>query len=182
MSDRPPALCYVGRMIRSVLALAVLLTATACTRPAPVPPPPTGLKTIGVAPPANRTGQALIVRGNDGVLGELLEQRKQTVPDVLGAEARKQLELRGFRVPTTPGSAPAVLQMDLRRWQPDPELKHVLVDITASLVEGKDRVLWTVTRERWNVDTKGSSQAEAYDNAAEAVVEELLRGWAPGLG
>lgn len=169
-------------MTRTALMLAALVAATACTRSAPQPPPPTGLRTVSVAQPTNKTGQALLIRGDGGVLGELLEERKTTVPDALAAEARKQLKGRGFGVTSAPSGTTPVLRMEVRRWQPDAALTHVLVDITASLVEGPDRVLWTTTRDRWNVETKGSTQAEAYDNAAEAVVDGLLDGWQPGLG
>ena len=190
-------------------ALAVLLVAAACARPAP--PAPADLpRAVSVLPPANRTGDALLVAGASLLEQYALRTDRVTVPDVVASEARVQLARHGFTVTpadevdgaTTgraPGSAAAAaeiasraklpglaLYLEIRGWEPDAPThpSFVLVGMVASLVDpATGHVVWTGERRTAPVATPGEvALGSAYVTAARKVTEELLARLAPGRG
>ncbi len=130
-----------------------------------------------------------------------------TVADVLAAEARSQLEQRGFTVASAyaveaavgkffPGSpqeaaeliarsklADTALWIEITRWEPDMMLhpKVVLVALEASLIEAATgNIVWSMHRSLRPTPTPGAvSLWVAYMIAAREVVEELLSPWGP---
>jgi len=128
-----------------------------------------------------------------------------TVADVLAAEARSQLERRGFTVaaadavevalgkspPDNPQEAAELvarskladtaLCIEITRWEPDLLIqpKLVLVALEASLVDAATgNIVWSVHRSLRPAPTPGAvSFWAAYMIAAHEVVEELLAGW-----
>lgn len=142
-------------------------------------PPPTGVRTIAVAPPVNRTGSELVVAG-DWYLERLLGARRATAADVVGAEAARLLGEHGFDVvpPGTPGAAE--LRVTLRRFDADvPHDEYVVADVDAVLT-ADDRTLWSTSRRSWIVPTRGApSVAESWAMAARAVAQSLVDGWRP---
>jgi hypothetical protein len=181
--------------------LPLLLLAGACARPAP-PPPPDMVRTVAVLPPANRTGDALLVAGTSLLEQYALRTERVTVPDVLASEARLQLARRGFtvvaaedvesatqgRAPGSPEAAAEIasraklaglaLYLDVRRWEPDAPThpSFILVSVTASLVDpATGRVVWRAERPTGPVATPGEvARGPAYVTAARKVIEELL--------
>lgn len=181
--------------------LPLLLLAGACARPAP-PPPPDMVRTVAVLPPANRTGDPLLVAGTSFLEKYAFRSDRVTVPDVLASEARLQLARRGFtvvsadevegatqgRAPGSPEAAAEIasrgklaglaLYLDVRRWEPDAPThpSFVLVGLTASLVDpATARVVWSAERRTAPVATPGEvSLGPAYVTAARKVMEELL--------
>jgi hypothetical protein len=181
--------------------LALLLLLAACGRPAP-PPPPDMPRTVAVLPPANRTGDPLLVAGTSFLEKYALRTDRVTVPDVLASEARLQLARRGFtvvpgeevdqvtqgRAPGSPEAAAEIasrgklpglaLYLDLRRWEPDAPThpSFVLAGMTASFVDpATGRVVWSAERPTGPVATPGEvALGSAYVTAARKVMEELL--------
>jgi hypothetical protein len=79
-----------------------MLTLSCALRPL-APTPPVLAQTVAILPPNNRTGDPLVVGGESLWDVFFTQSRQTTVADVLVAEARAQLEQRGFRVvPTYP--------------------------------------------------------------------------------
>jgi hypothetical protein len=185
--------------VRSAVAVIVLLAA--CARPASAPPPAL-VHTVAVLPPANRTGDPLLVAGASFLERYALRTERVTVPDVLAAEARGQLARRGFTVvpaadvdAATEGRAPAsaegaaeiasrarlpglALYLDVRRWEPDAPTHpaFVIVAMGAALVDpATGGVAWSAERRASPVATPGEvTLGEAYVTAARKVTEELL--------
>jgi len=179
-----------------------LLVAAACGRPAPEPLPADIVRTVAVLPPANRTGDALLVAGTSVLEKYALRTERVTVPDVVASEARVQLARHGFSVVAAdeverateghePGSADAAADMaahaklgglalyvEIRRWEPDAPTHpaFVLVALTASLVDPTTRrIVWTANRPTAPVATPGEvAIGAAYVTAARKVMEEVL--------
>jgi hypothetical protein len=177
------------------------MLAAACSRPAP-PPPRDLVRTVAVLPPANRTGDPLLVSGASFLERYAFRSDRVTVPDVLASEARFQLAHRGFTVVPaddvesatqgrTPGSPEAAaeiasrgklpglaLWLDVRRWEPDAPTQpsFVLVALTASLVDpATGRVVWSAERRTAPVATPGEvTLGSAYVTAARKVIEDVL--------
>jgi hypothetical protein len=180
----------------------LVLVVAACGRPAAEPPPANIARTVAVLPPANRTGDALLVAGTSVLERYALRTERVTVPDVVASEARVQLARRGFSVVPPdeveramgghePGSADAAADMaaqaklgglalyvEIRRWEPDAPTHpaFVLVALTASLVDpASHRVVWTANRPTAPVATPGEvAIGAAYVTAARKVMEEVL--------
>jgi hypothetical protein len=192
---------------RSVLWILLSVFALSCTR-APLPsPPPSPVGTIAVLPPNNRTDDPLLVASDSFWDPYAPRAKPVTVADVLAAEARLQLERRGFTVTPvetveralgthTPGSPQEaadlaaqgklegnVLYIEIKRWEPDMPLhpQWVLVALEASLIEvATGRVMWTAHRALQPTPTPGAiSRWVAYMIATRAVTEELLSPWGP---
>ena len=181
--------------------LPVLSLIAACARPLP-PPPADMVRTVAVLPPANRTGDPLLVAGTSFLEKYALKSDRVTVPDVLASEARLQLARRGFtvvsaddverategRAPGSPAAAAEIafrakltglaLFLDVRRWEPDAPTHptFVLVGLTASLVDpATGRVVWSAERRMSPVPTPGEvALGPAYVTAARKVVDEVL--------
>jgi hypothetical protein len=180
----------------------LLLVVAACGRPAPEPPPAAIAHTVAVLPPANRTGDALLVAGTSILEKYALHTERVTVPDVVASEARLQLARRGFSVVPAdeveratgghePGSVDAAaamavranlgglaLYVEIRRWEPDAPTHpaFVLVALTASLVDpASHRIVWSANRSTSPVATPGEvALGAAYVTAARKVMEEVL--------
>jgi len=180
----------------------LLLAVAACGRPAPEPPPAGIGRTVAVLPPANRTGDALLVAGTSLLEKYALGTDRVTVPDVVASEARLQLARRGFSVVpadeverATGGHGPIsadaaadtaaranlgglALYVEIRRWEPDAPTHpaFVLVALTASLVDPEShRIVWTANRPASPVATPGEVViGAAYVTAARKVMEEVL--------
>jgi hypothetical protein len=159
-------------------------------------------RTVAVLPPANRTGDPLLVAGTSFLEKYALRTDRVTVPDVLASEARLQLARRGFtvvshdeveavtqgRAPGSPEAAAEIasraklpglaLYLDVRRWEPDAPThpSFVLVGLTASFVDpATGRVVWTAERPTQPVATPGEvALGPAYVTAARKVMEEVL--------
>jgi hypothetical protein len=152
----------------------------------PLPPAPTGVQRIAVQEPANRTGDKLVVT-DPGWIGQLLDEKHQTVPGLLAADLRDVLAKQGFKVAAaskkdTP-SMPA-LRTEIRRWEPySADYSMVTVDVAASLVDESGRELWKAERTSWNVPTRDArSSREASMAASTAIAQALVEGWKPGNG
>jgi hypothetical protein len=130
-----------------------------------------------------------------------------TVADVLAAEARAQLEQRGFSVippeevekvigsrpPGNPQEAAelaaqgklsgGVLYLEITRWEPDMRIRpaRVLVALQASLIDAATgQVVWTGHHPLQPVPTPGAINLwNAYLIAAHDVVASLLSPWGP---
>jgi len=170
-------------------------------------PLPTIVRTVAVLPPNNRTDDPLLAASDSFWDPYAPRAKPVTVADVLVAEARLQLERRGFTVTPvetveralgnhTPGSPQEaadlaaqgklegnVLYIEIIRWEPDvpihPQL--VLVALEASLIEvATGRVVWTTPRALRPTPTPGAiSRWVAYMIAAREVTKELLSPWGP---
>jgi hypothetical protein len=193
--------------MRSIGVLWLLLPAfvLGCTR-APLPsPPPAPVGRIAVFPLNNRTGDSLLVASDSFWNPYAAGAQRVTVADLLAAEARAQLERRGFTVAAAdavdaavgtffPGSpqeaaevvarsklADTILWIEITRWEPDMTLrpKVVLVALEASLIDvATGTIVWNVHRSLRPAPTPGAiSLWVAHMIAAHEVVEELLAGW-----
>lgn len=178
-----------------------------CAR-APLPsPPPAPVGRIAVLPPNNRTGDPLLVASDSFWNPYAAGSQRVTVADVLAAEARSQLERRGFTAASAdaieaavgkffPGSpqeaaeliarsnlADTALWIEITRWEPDMMFhpKVVLVALEASLIDAATgNIVWTMHRSLRPTPTPGAvSLWAAYMIAAREVVEELLSPWGP---
>jgi len=186
------------------VVLWVLPLVAACAVPAP-PGPPTSVRTVAVLPPSNRTGDGLLVSGTSLLEKYAFRTDRVTVPDVLGAQLRRELARRGLGVvpgdavdAATGGRAPGspeaaadvarharladpVLFVAIDRWEPDAPTHpaFVVVALDAALVDPTSgAVLWRTHRNASPVPTPGSvTLAVAYETAAEKVAAELLDGW-----
>ena len=183
------------------VGLVALVLAAACAKPAPRPPADMP-RTIAVLQPHNATGGPLTVAGSSLLERYAFGTEVVTVSDVLGAEARFQLEQRGFtvvpadtvaaategRAPTSVATAAEIavrgrlpglaLFVDVLRWDPDAptEPRFVIVNATATLLDAATgRVVWT---NRWPtrpVPTLGfPTLGGAYIAATRKVAEALL--------
>jgi hypothetical protein len=178
-----------------------LVLLAACARPV-ASPPPDMVRTVAVLPPANRTGDPLLVAGTSFLEKYALKSDRITVPDVLASEARLQLARRGFtvvsaddvehatqgRAPGSPEAAAEIasraklaglaLFLEVRRWEPDAPThpSFVLVGLTARLVDpATGRVVWSAERKTSPVATPGEvALGPAYVTAARKVMEEVL--------
>jgi len=187
-----------GRTILALLAVAIGL---GCARP-PMSPPRDLPRTVAVLPPGNHSGDPLLVSGASFFERYALRTDRVTVPDVLAAEARVQLERRGFApVPpetvetATQGRGPdstesavdiarkggldgLVLWLDVRRWEADAPTHpaFVIVGLTAELIDvAPGRVRWNAERRPAPVATPGAvNVGDAYVIAARKVVAEIL--------
>jgi hypothetical protein len=170
-------------MIIRYLLVAVALAG--CARPpAPLPPPPSGVRSVAVELPVNRTGDDLVVFG-PGILQRVLRADVVTVPDLLAEDLRKVLVRQGFRTPTPGTEGVPVLRTEIGRWEHyAPDYETVTVDVVASLVEPESgRELWKAARSGWVVATYDApSRHESSLAASDAVAEALLEGWAPSAG
>ena len=181
--------------------LSVLPSALAvsCRRP---PAPSATIHTVAVLPPNNRTDDPLLFE--NGLFWDPFARRLKpvTVADVLGAEARSQLEQRGFSVsspeevekaigsrpPENPQVAAAlatqgklsgsVLYLEIKRWEPDMPIRpaRVLVAMEASLIDtATGQVVWTGHQALQPMPTPGAINLwSAYMIVAHNVVARLL--------
>ncbi|TMA40322.1 MAG: hypothetical protein E6J79_00315 [Deltaproteobacteria bacterium] len=185
---------------RTILALAVAI-GLGCARPA-APPPRDLPRQVAVLPPGNHTGDPLLVSGASFFERYALRTDRVTVSDALAAEARLQLERRGF-VPLPPetveaatqGRAPGstesavdiarnggleglVLWIDVRRWEADAPTHpaFVIVGLAAELIDvSSGRVRWHAERRPAPVATPGEvNVGDAYLTAAHKDVVEVL--------
>lgn len=183
-----------------------MLTLGCAPRPL-APPPSVPAQTITILPPNNRTDDPLVV-GGESFWNVFAPQSQQvTVGDVLAAEARAQLEQRGFTIfpsivvgapigDRAPGSVEeaaelaaqdklkgAILYIEITRWESDMPFRPncVLVSLDASLIDAASgRILWTTHQPLRPVPTPGAiNQSTAYVIAARQVAEELLSSWGP---
>ncbi len=168
-------------MIRvAVLAAFIAVAAGGCVRTPVRSAPPPALRTVAIAPPINLTGDELIVEGGSLLEKYVLDTPRVTVPEILTAEARRQLAARGVTViaADAPAGAAPVLHLELRRWQPDAPFKptYIIVALTASLVApDTHRVLWSAEHPSRPVSTAGAiSVANADLIAAARVMSEVL--------
>ncbi len=174
-----------------------------CTHAPVAPPLPATVQTIAVLPPNNRTGDPLLVESASFWDPYAARPGRVTVADVLAADARAQLERRGFKVMTpeavtaaignqTPSSpeeamelitrgklAGSVLYIEVRRWEADMSPLHpqrVLVALDARLIDtATGHVVWLAHRPLHPVPTPGAiTRWVAYTIAARKVAEELL--------
>ncbi len=184
-------------------ALPVLLVLGCAEPPPPLPPLPPSIHTIAVLPPNNQTGDSLVVSGSSLLEKYILHSERVTVPDVLAAEARWQLERHGFSVVApevvdvaSEGHAPtsvqdaaamashgslqgaAALYIDLRRWEPDISFqpRSVIVWVEVTLIDpSTGKVLWSAEQEPRPVETPGAvNLGDAYIIAARTVMQTLL--------
>jgi hypothetical protein len=181
-----------------------LLTLSCAPRPL-TPPPPVPAQTVAILPPNNRTDDPLVVGGESLWDVFFPQSRQTTIADVLVAEARAQLEQRGFRVVPTPLVEAAigdrslnsveeaaalaaqgqlegqVLYIEIKQWESDPPLGplRVFVSVNASLIDtASGRIVWTTHRPLQPVPTPGAiNQSTAYMIAAHQVTKELLGSW-----
>jgi hypothetical protein len=174
-----------------------------------VAPPPATIRTIAVLPPNNRTGDPLLVSGTSLLEKYVFRSPSVTVADVLEAEARGELERRGYtvvppqtvaaamgtQVPTSPSDAAdlaargkldgTVLYIEIRQWQPALEEsmqpRRVLVALGASLVDvATGHVVWTKRLQLRPVPTPGAvTRTDADMIAVHKVTAELLASWQP---
>ncbi|HLK11635.1 MAG TPA: hypothetical protein VKW76_09655 [Candidatus Binatia bacterium] len=187
--------------MRRRCALLLALGLAGCTPP-PAAPPPDLVRTVAVLPPANHTGDPLLVTGASFLERWALRSDRVTVPEVLAAEAGVQLARRGFtvvpadvvsgatedRAPESVEAAAAVaararlpglaLWLDVRRWEPDAPVHpaFVIVALTASLVDpASGRVVWRNAPRPAPVATPGEVElGSAYVTAARKAVAALL--------
>jgi hypothetical protein len=180
-----------------------MLTLSCAARP--LAPPPVPAQTVAILPPNNRTGDPLVVGGESLWDVFFTQSRQATVADVLVAEARAQLEQRGFRVvPTTVVEAAIgdrslnsveeaaelaaqgklegnVFYIEIKQWESDTPIGpiRVFVSLNASLIDAASgRIVWTTHRPLQPVPTPGAiNQSTAYMIAAHQVTEELLSSW-----
>ena len=158
------------------LVAACFVLLVACTPRTPLPEPPAGLSTIAVAAVENRTGDDLVVSG-DNVVARWLKRPKRTVPDVLREDLRRALEGRGLTV--ADGGNMPTLRVVLRRFEPDvPQLTWVEVALGAQVVDPDGTVRWDAERSSWLVPVRGAPSLEvAYESAARDVARALVDGW-----
>ena len=171
-------------MIIRYAALVAIALAGCARPPAPLPPPPSGVRSIAVERPVNRTGDDLVVDG-PGLLQRVLRKDTATVPDVLAEELEKLLMRQGFRTPAPGTDGVPVLRTEIGRWEHySANYETVTVDVVASLVEpGSGRELWKAARSGWVVSTDhAASRRDASLAASAAIAEALLEGWAPSAG
>src|SRR5215467_6443052 len=133
---------------RRFLWLWLPLLTLSCARPPVVPPLPATVQTIAILPPNNRTGDPLLIESASFLHPDADRPGRVTVPDALAAEARAQLEQRGFKVmmpeavttaignqtPSSPEEAAdlavhgqfegSALYIEIRRWDADMSPTH----------------------------------------------------------
>jgi hypothetical protein len=132
-----------------------------------------------------------------------------TVADVLAAEARGELERRGYTIvapqkvevaigsqtPTSPTDAAdlaargqldgSVLYIEIKQWQPALEEslhpRRVIVALGASLIDvASGHVVWTAQLPLRPVPTPGAvTRPHAYTIAAHEIAAELFASWQP---
>ena len=185
---------------RPLLLLAALTIGCAHSRTSV--DPVGGLPAVAVFPPNNRTGDPLPVSGASAIEKYVLRSDQVTVPDVLAAEARAQLAMRGYKV-TPPetveaaagGAAPrdaqearpmalhagitaAVMYIELRRWLPDAPMHpaYILADVDVSLIDpATGNILWTARHSTRPVPTPGVVIiGDAHLSAVHRLMGELL--------
>jgi hypothetical protein len=182
--------------------IAVLLAGCASVAP---PPPPASVRSVAVFPPANRTGDGLLVAGSSLLEKYALHTDRVTVPDVLAAELRAALSHRGFsvvspdtvhaatggRTVTSPDAAAEIarkghldaplLVVAIERWEPDADTHpaFVIVALEATLVDpATGAVLWSAHRRASPIATAGTVVlGTAYEIAAHQAAEELVGTW-----
>lgn len=191
----------------NILCALLTVLALSCAPAAISPPPPTTMRAVAVLPPNNRTDDPLLVASDSFWDPYAPRSQPVTVADVLAAEARLQLERRGFTVtpaetvesalgnhaPSSPQEAADlaaqgklagnVLYIEIIRREPDAPIRPqlVLVALEASLINvATGRVVWTTHRAWRPTPTPGAvSRWVAYMVAARQVTEELLSLWGP---
>ena len=174
-------------MIRlGIIAMAAALLGTGCVRAPVRSSAPPALRTVAIMPPVNLTGDELVVEGGSLLEKYVLDTPRATVPDILAAEARRQLEARGVTVIAADAAAGAApeLHLELRRWQPDAPFKptYIIVSLAASLVAPDSRrVLWSAEHPARPIATPGAVSVPNADLIAAAkVVTELLASFGAG--
>jgi hypothetical protein len=163
-------------MKRGTLLLSLVLGA-ACGAPRPAAPPPSGVAAVTVAPVENRTGSALVISG-DTYVERWIGRQRRTVAEVMTHELAKALAAQGFAVG---GAGAPSLRVVLRRFEPDqPQLSHVSVALSATLVDADGTVRWSEERDHWLIATPESPKlASAYESAARTVARRLVSDWQP---
>lgn len=188
---------------RHVLWLLLPLLTLHCSLPPSAPPLPTTAQTIAVLPPNNRTGDPLLIESASFLHPYAAGPGRVTVPDVLAAEARAQLERRGFRLmtpeavttaignqtPSSPEEAAdlaargklegSVLYIEIRRWEADMSPLHprrIIVALEARLIDtATGHTVWTAQHPLRPVPTPGAiTRWVAYTIAARKVTEALF--------
>lgn len=173
--------------------------------PLPFSPPPATVHAIAVLPPNNRTGDPLVVSGSSWWNPYSTRRAEITVADVLAAEAREQVQQRGFAVvpeeeieaaigshaPDSLEEATALvirnklagsaLYIEITHWEPDTSLHpgRVLVALEAALIDtATGRVEWTAHRRLGPILTPGAVTLwAAHLIAVHEVTTELLASW-----
>jgi hypothetical protein len=188
---------------RHFLWLLLPLLMLHCALPPNVPPLPATVQTIAVLPPNNRTGDPLLIESASFFHPDAAGPGRVTVPDALAAEARAQLERRGFRVmtpeavmtaignqtPSSPEEAAdlaargqlegSALYIEIRRWEADMSPTHprrILVALEVRLIDtATGQAVWTAHLPLRPVPTLGVvTRWRAYMIAARKVTEELF--------
>ena len=181
-----------------------MFTPSCALRPL-APPPPVPAQTVAILLPNNRTDDPLVVGGESLWDVFFTPSRQVTIADILAAEARAQLEQRGFRViPTTvveeavgdrsPNSVEEAVELaaqgrlegnalyiEIKQWESDIPMGPicVFVSLDASLIDtASGRIVWTTHRPLQPVPIPGAiNQSTAYMIAAHQVTKELLGSW-----
>jgi hypothetical protein len=188
---------------RHVLWLLLPLLTLSCTLPLSTPPLPTTVPTIAILPPNNRTGDPLLIESASFLHPYAAGPGRVTVPDLLAAEARVQLERRGVKLmtpevvttaigtqtPSSPEEAAdwaargklegSVLYIEIRRWEADMSPLHprrILVALEARLIDtATGHAVWTAQHPLRPVPTPGAiTRWVAYTIAARKVAEEFF--------
>jgi ABC-type uncharacterized transport system auxiliary subunit len=188
----------------AAILLAVVLSAGCVHRPV-APAPPHDVHVVTVLPPANRTGDGLLIAGTSLLERYALHTERFTVPDALAQEAASFLRARGYRVSDSAtvesalhGRAPEsaedaarvasaagvegfVLYLEIRRWEADADTHpaFVIVGLSASLVDAASgHEVWNVRQPVHPVPTPGAvTLGAAYDIAVTTVVAEVFASW-----
>ena len=188
---------------RHCLWLLLPFLTLSCALPPSAPPLPATVQTIAVLTPNNRTGDPLLIESASFFHPDAAGPGRVTVPDALAAEARAQLERRGFRVmtpeavttaignqtPSSPEEAAALaargqlegsaLYIEIRRWEADTPPTHprrILVALEVHLIDtATGHAMWTVHLPLRPVPTPGAiTRWVAYTIAVRKVTEELF--------
>jgi ABC-type uncharacterized transport system auxiliary subunit len=185
--------------------LSVLVLGAGCVHRPAAPAPPHDVHVVTVLPPANRTGDGLLIAGTSLLERYAFRTERVTVPDALATETASFLRARGYRVeePATVesalhGRAPETVEeaghavsaaglegfalyWEIRRWEADADTHpaFVIVGVSASLIDATNgRVVWSVRRPVRPVPTPGAvTLGAAYDIAVQSIVAELLASW-----
>ncbi len=192
------------RSIVTAILYAVVL-ATGCVHRPVAPPPPHDVHAVTIVPPANRTGDGLLIAGTSLLERYALHTERFTVPDALAEETASFLRARGYRVTeratvdaalhgrapgsaeeasrsaSTAGVAGAVLYLEIRRWEADADTHpaFIIAGVSASVIDvATGHEVWSVRRPVHPVATPGAvTLGAAYEIAVQTVVAEMFASW-----
>jgi len=169
---------------RRLMSAAAALTLLAGCLPPPTPAPPAlGTRAITIAPPANLTGDQLVVSGGSMLESWVLRSDRVTVPDLLASEAEAALRGRGYqataRAARAGGADGLRLTIEIRRWEPDSwsQPQFVLVGVSATLTDGAKEMWSTHPAIRRVATPNVAVLGSAYEIATRQAIEELLASW-----